>query len=573
MLNYYSKTRADLEHTLKELGDIAVSENSKIKAQLIYDKLKADIFSLVVVGQFKRGKTTFINALLGKDFLPTAIIPLTSIITILKYGEKLKITVFFGNNSQKDISVDELQLYVTEKHNPKNEKGVDRVEIFYPSDYLKNGVQVIDTPGVASVHEHNTKTTYEYLPKADAAIFLVSVDPPITQAELNFLRDIKNNVAKVFFVLNKTDIASDVEQEESLAFTKKIIEEQAGFKDVSIYPLSAKTKSGVSDFEKSLEQFLINEKGNVLLRSAHGKTESILSEETFLAELEKKSLNLPIKDLENKIEKFKSFISDISQEKLDSERLLQEEIRVLGIDVLDEDIEKLKQEKTQWLQKALEEFAKNHNKDGNRKFAELVDEFISTNVKDIFENWRVQEENILKNHIKNILGRFVKKINTIIEQIVSSSTEIFGISKKEFSIQETLPAEIEFRFQTNDGDDLLGMTIGFAKKSLPKTLAHKLIIKEAREKIEMLIDRHCGKSRYDFSQRMEKLVRDYKLTVGDTVESVKSDMLKALETGLASKQKTSDEIAVQEEKLNNRLANLKKINELMQRIGSSILAQ
>jgi GTPase SAR1 family protein len=202
MLNYYSKTKADLEHILKELGDIAVSENSKTKTQLICDKLKADVFSLVVVGQFKRGKTTFINALLGKDFLPTAIIPLTSIITILKYGVELKINVFFENNNRKDISVDELKLYVTEKHNPKNEKGVDRVEIFYPSDYLKNGVQIIDTPGVASVHEHNTKTTYEYLPNADVAVFLISVDPPITQAELHFLKDIKNLVVKTFFIQN-----------------------------------------------------------------------------------------------------------------------------------------------------------------------------------------------------------------------------------------------------------------------------------------------------------------------------------------------------------------------------------
>lgn len=83
-----------------------------------------------------------------------------------------------NDGPKKDIPIEDIQLYVTEKYNPKNQKGVDRVEIAFPSSYLKSGVQIIDTPGVASVHGHNTQTTYQYLPQADAAIFLVSVDRP-----------------------------------------------------------------------------------------------------------------------------------------------------------------------------------------------------------------------------------------------------------------------------------------------------------------------------------------------------------------------------------------------------------
>jgi GTPase SAR1 family protein len=186
MLDTYSKIKEDLSNNLVKLENIAISEHVKTASKLLQIKLKNDIFSLVVVGQFKRGKTTFINALLGNDLLPTAIIPLTSIITIISYGNELKITAFFENETKKEIKLEDLLLYITEKHNPKNEKKVDHVEITYPFQYLKNGVQIIDTPGIASVHKHNTKTTYEYLPHADVAIFLLSVDPPLTQAELLF---------------------------------------------------------------------------------------------------------------------------------------------------------------------------------------------------------------------------------------------------------------------------------------------------------------------------------------------------------------------------------------------------
>lgn len=90
MLDTYSKSKKDIAEKLAELERISSTEHVKTMSKSIRTKLESDIFSLVVVGQLKRGKTTFINALLGKDLLPVAIIPLTFIITILNYGEKLR---------------------------------------------------------------------------------------------------------------------------------------------------------------------------------------------------------------------------------------------------------------------------------------------------------------------------------------------------------------------------------------------------------------------------------------------------------------------------------------------------
>jgi len=580
MLNSYSKTKSELNDIITDFGNTAVSKHSKETAQLIGNKLEANIFSLVVVGQFKRGKTTLINALLGQNILPMGIIPLTSAITILNYGEELKINVFFENGVQKEITLDDLPQYVTEKYNPENKKMVNRVEVAYQSQYLKNGVQIIDTPGVASVHEHNTRTTYQYLSKADAAIFLISIDPPLTQAELIFLRDLKNKVSKIFFIQNKKETVSDSDRQESLDFTKKVIEERAGFKDPVIYLLSAKdalegkmdnnlekvAKSGLLDFEQSLEQFLLNEKGNILLSSSAEKIGSAINEELLLAELEEKSLRIPLRELENKLKDFKGFLSEINQECIDSGRLLTAEVQAFWKDVFEENLEKLKEEKTEWFNLKIKELSVVHKRESNKRLIELFNEFIAVQIREIFGAWREEEEKVLKSQFKKILSRFTNRMNDTFKKIFSSSSEIFGITQREIKIQETLPPEIEFRFQTESEEDALSMTIDTIKKIMPKTFAHRLIIQEAKDRADMLVDRHCGKLRYDFSQRMEKLVEDYKKIFSDAVESMEDDVLRALEIGLTRKQKTETEVTKQETDLRNRIAKLTDLQKSVQNL-------
>ena len=100
---------------------------------------------------------------------------------------------------------------------------------------------------------------------------------------------------------------------------------------------------------------------------------------------------------------------------------------------------------------------------------------------------------------------------------------------------------------------MLSITLDFAKKALPKVLAHRLILKEAREKAEMMADRHWGKTRYDFSRRLEKLVQNYRNEITEAVESAESDVLKALEIGIASKNDTAIEISARESHLHDKI--------------------
>ncbi len=233
----YHQFKERLAHCLDALS--AISSVASADCQELKERLCSNIFNLVVVGQFKRGKTCLINALLGADLLPVAVVPLTSIVTVLTYGETLRIEVLYNDGRTSAIWPEELTSYVTEMGNPKNARGVSEVVVQYPSAYLKEGVRLIDTPGVGSVYRHNTDVAYQYLPKSDAALFLLSVEQPASQAELDFLRDVHQYADRIFFLLNKIDYLSDQDLDQSIEFSRQVIEEALA-SNVKLFPISAK---------------------------------------------------------------------------------------------------------------------------------------------------------------------------------------------------------------------------------------------------------------------------------------------------------------------------------------------
>jgi GTPase Era involved in 16S rRNA processing len=95
---------------------------------------------------------------------------------------------------------------------------VSRVEISHPAPLLQQGVVLIDTPGVGSTLKHNTEVAHQILSQCDAALFLVSPDPPITEMELDYLQQIKQQLPRTFYLLNKVDFLDENEKKVSLRF-------------------------------------------------------------------------------------------------------------------------------------------------------------------------------------------------------------------------------------------------------------------------------------------------------------------------------------------------------------------
>jgi len=166
-------------------------------------------FSIAVVGEFKRGKSTFINALLGKEILPADIVPTSATINRVTYGLKPTVRVVFRDGGREQtIDVSDLPEFVT-KLTPEAETVASTVQeaiVYYPVPFCRNNVDIIDTPGLND-NPAMTEVTLDVLPRVDAAILVVLATAPFSQTEAVFLEKllVEYGLGSVVFVVTAID--------------------------------------------------------------------------------------------------------------------------------------------------------------------------------------------------------------------------------------------------------------------------------------------------------------------------------------------------------------------------------
>jgi predicted GTPase len=195
-------------------------------------------FFVACVGQFKRGKSTLLDALVGEEILPTGVVPVTTVPTVLRYGAPRSARVLLGNK-WKTIRPEELAQYVSEELNPENKKQVEGVEVFLASSLLASGMCLVDTPGIGSVFSGNTAATEDFVPQIDAAILVVGADPPISGEEAALMEAVAAHVDHILIVLNKIDRVSSGERQQAAAFASKVLEARLKKPVGRIYEVSA----------------------------------------------------------------------------------------------------------------------------------------------------------------------------------------------------------------------------------------------------------------------------------------------------------------------------------------------
>jgi GTP-binding protein EngB required for normal cell division len=321
-LRAYTHTKLALAGQLRLLRDIHKHRGSESRLKQcdeLMAKLAEDRFTLAVLGQFKRGKSSLMNAIIGRELLPVGILPLTSAITSLRFGPRERLLLERGPPAvpfPEEMPVERLAEFVTEKGNPGNCKRVKTACVEAPLPFLRRGLEFVDTPGVGSAIGANTATTLRFLPECDAVIFVTSVDTPLTNVELEFLREIQEHVGKIFFVVNKTDLLSGHEQQEVLEFIANTLRSQMGSEEVRMFPLSSRAglsakangdasayeQSGLKDLEETLAAFLSNEKAAVFLAGVADKALRLLEQEFAEVALRQRARDIPEPVLSQKLE-------------------------------------------------------------------------------------------------------------------------------------------------------------------------------------------------------------------------------------------------------------------------------
>jgi signal recognition particle receptor subunit beta len=578
----FAAERDRLREELAGLADVAKERDSASTADSVRAldaKLVENRFNVVVFGEFKRGKTTFVNALLGAEMLPAAVVPLTSVVTAVTWGPEVRARISYLGGREEDVPARELGRYVTERDNPGNHLGVRQAVLAYPSDDLRDGVFLVDTPGVGSVYRHNTEAAREYLPQADAAIFLVSADPPISDTEREFLEEIREEAARVFFVLNKIDYLSGLDRDEAIAFTQGVIADAVG-REVILYPMSARQAlvaklvgddeeleaSGLPAFERDLRSFLLRDKGETILRSVAVRAARLVEAERNSLDVEERALELPQRELEEARRLMDEAFARARTSQRDLRALLQSAQATL-VAAVEEDLGALRRQEEARLFGVVEQFLANREdvRDAREELDALVKETLRADV----DRWRHDEEARLGGSFQESTARFVSQADRIERETVQLCGEILGIRLVSEPAPVELPAESGFSFDFFEVPTILESILPDMRRMLPRGTARRLLERDLRRRIPEWVDKHSGRLRYDFVQRLDRSQRELQRTLDDRLEATIGNLRVGIERSEHDRRRTQQEARSARERLRELRGRQDRLREeFLRRAGS-----
>lgn len=228
------------------------------KSDKVYDKLTKllsdiydDKYTIVVLGEFKRGKSTFLNTLLGKSLLPMNVLPETATINIIRYCDTPKVLVHYldGHQETGEANYDFLKRF-SAADNQEDVCSIKYLEIGYPLDFIKENIVLIDTPGVSDLNEQRMEITYGIIPKANVVLFLLDAASPLKNTERIFIENKLLNIGinHIIFIVNRYDFVDEEEEPDFLQDLKDRLintffskDNDSKIKEICVLPLSALT--------------------------------------------------------------------------------------------------------------------------------------------------------------------------------------------------------------------------------------------------------------------------------------------------------------------------------------------
>ena len=260
-INQGSKNRIHdvSQQSLKNVLDICdrfsiVSLSRQIQAceKLLIKNSPIDV---AILGQFKAGKSSFINSLIGKSILPVGVIPVTTVITRLQYGDRERAVVRYFDGRTSEIGISDIGNFTSEAENPSNQKNVEMVDVELPSlrDYA--GLRLVDTPGLGSVFKYHVETSENWLPQVGTALLAISSDRPLSDNDVQLIRELTQHTPNIVLLLTKADLLSAEQQQEVIKFFERTIQRELN-RQLPIYVYS--THVNTEQYKDRLETGLLS---------------------------------------------------------------------------------------------------------------------------------------------------------------------------------------------------------------------------------------------------------------------------------------------------------------------------
>lgn len=358
----FKEKQTELAGMLGEASDVIADLNMqqfRDNLKKLSDKVQNDSFKVQIVGTFKNGKSTFINSLLGEEVLPAYALPCTAVVNEVKWGEEKKAIVHFRNplpdklpsgipekakqHMQKfnmkdippiEISYDEIEKYAVisighGKEELEYESPYEKIEVFWPLPILKNGVEIIDSPGLNECATR-TRVTMNYISKADAILFVLDATRILSADEMRVIEHTlkEQGFDDPFIIVNKFDAIRNREKDQMRQYVRDKLD---GYTTNDFFFVSALNaldgkldddedllkSSGMPEFEKALSAYLTKQKGKAKLSQPTRELKRILNEEALFKTIpmQRTALASSLDGLKEKYEKVKPRLDDLRTKK------------------------------------------------------------------------------------------------------------------------------------------------------------------------------------------------------------------------------------------------------------------
>ena len=444
--NDYKKTINVVAGDLRQLMENAAELKMQNAHALIQDMMKRveeNSFSIAVVGEFKRGKSTFINALLGKDILPSDILPCSATLNRVTFGVKPGVLIKFKDGTEDQVEINKLQDYVTKLTDESEEMAtkVKEAVVSYPIPYCQNNVEIIDTPGLND-DATMTDVTLSVLPHVDAAVLVIMAQSPFSEYERAFLEDklLTSDLGRVIFIvtaidrLNRPEDADRVVKAIKDRIRKYVIKraaEQFGAEseeyevylrkigEPRVFPLSAwqalqaKEKADAAllstsrfdVFENALERFLSEERGAIFLQVPTNRLLSASTEILSTFKIREGALQMHTSDFDTAYDKTFQQIEELRQRKDSEMKKVDEAARQIEFEI--------------------------------KPLVGQLDEAIKSTALDVIENAQIADEDVAN---QTAITRLAERLNAEIQAAVQTSTQK-QLEKIQLLVQRGVAAE------------------------------------------------------------------------------------------------------------------------------------
>jgi len=540
--------RDELQRACVTLSKAAGAGHDEVvrRAERLAERLAARRFHVSVLGEFKRGKSTLLDALIGEPLLPTGVIPVTAVPTEISFGPPETAVVYFDGTRRLLGNKEDLADFVTESRNPANTRQVARVEVRREVGLLASGLVLVDTPGIGSIHAHSDLVAGLALKETDAAVVVLSADAPFSERERILLGNLAERKSPTFFVLNKVDRLDSDELNQMRRFISEALSANLGRSErlfcLAALPALKARQSGTQPgaeagefaaFEAELSRFANADMAATGLATACNELTRIADDLAEALDLVEAALELDVETLADRAERFHVAASEEGQAFADERLLFDRDVAALAESVASELSELVRQVEVEWAPRmqSLAESA------CVRRLEDELHRLVTQAIEEGFEKVRKSETQVVDLAWRALAERLRARTETRVNELRTLASNLFEVSLPQVSVGD-VSEERERFFSLVLRVDAPGETVArLIPFILPRRAARRMFLQRALRRLGNELEKHSGRARSDLAQRLDAARRRFEDSMSAELDHTAASIAEAARRAVAMRQR------------------------------------